>query len=210
MKKLSSNLKKLLTDAKISENELARRTGISQQIINRILSGSNTNPKIATLAPLANYFMVSIGQLIESDLTSFETKLNSDHLGWREIPLIDIRAITQGTLNELLTMSNNKFMVDINSSSQTFAVKMSGCSMEPRFFDGTTLVFDAERQPITGDFVLLCSSKEQARVMQFFEKNDVHFVKCLNPNCSDYELSILAKDVSILGTLIQSRTDYLC
>jgi transcriptional regulator with XRE-family HTH domain len=64
MNTLRSNLRYLLDKAELSENELSRRTGISQQIINRMLSGENTNPKIATLTPLAHYFHISISQLI--------------------------------------------------------------------------------------------------------------------------------------------------
>ena len=64
---LSTNIRLLLNKKQISENELARRTGVAQQIINRMLSGENQNPKLATLIPLANYFMVSLNQLIGAE-----------------------------------------------------------------------------------------------------------------------------------------------
>ena len=71
--KLSQNLKILISNAKISENELARRTGIAQQIINRILLGENQNPKILTIIPLAHYFGVSVSQLIGDDEIQMKT-----------------------------------------------------------------------------------------------------------------------------------------
>ena len=50
---LSSRLKKLLTNANISEAELARRTGIAQPMVNRLATGKNKNPKLETLKPIA-------------------------------------------------------------------------------------------------------------------------------------------------------------
>ena len=42
MTKLGLNLKNLLNQTKLTESELARRTGVAQQVINRIASGKNT------------------------------------------------------------------------------------------------------------------------------------------------------------------------
>ena len=64
MTKLGLNLKNLLNQTKLTESELARRTGVAQQVINRIASGKNTNPKLDTLSQIASYFMVSISQLV--------------------------------------------------------------------------------------------------------------------------------------------------
>ena len=93
MNKLSTNLNHLLHNADISENELARRTGIAQQIINRILSGENKNPKISTLNPLANYFGVSIRQLIGDEISEDKKKLDIQFMGLKEIPIINLNSL---------------------------------------------------------------------------------------------------------------------
>lgn len=49
MASFSLNLKTLMSLAKINASELARRTSITQPIINRLSTGQNTNPKLATL-----------------------------------------------------------------------------------------------------------------------------------------------------------------
>lgn len=51
------------TGRPISQNELARRTGVTQPTIARILSGESLDPDTATLLPLAKYFEVTPGQL---------------------------------------------------------------------------------------------------------------------------------------------------
>lgn len=57
-------LRNLMLNAKISEYELAKKTGVPQPSINKILNGKNTNPKISTLRPLAQHFMITISELI--------------------------------------------------------------------------------------------------------------------------------------------------
>ena len=208
MNKLSNNLKKLLRNAKISENELARRTGISQQIINRILSGENKNPKIATLAPLANYFMVSISELIDDELGNSETKLNPNHVGWQEAPLLDWESLGKSPLPQLLLQKNTRLLVDVGSKSDVFAVKMRDSSMEPKFSAGTLLIFESFKKPTNGDFILLGLPGQNIMMRQIFIKNDHIYKKCLNPKHEDYKITLITNDHTFIGSLIQSRTDY--
>lgn len=67
MASLSANLKVLMSLSKINASELARRTGIAQPIIHRLSTGQNTNPKLATIKPIARYFSVTVSQLIGED-----------------------------------------------------------------------------------------------------------------------------------------------
>jgi transcriptional regulator with XRE-family HTH domain len=61
---VKDNLKQLMiSDSKISEGELSRRSGIPQSTIHRILSGQIKESKPSTLRPLANYFGLSLAQL---------------------------------------------------------------------------------------------------------------------------------------------------
>lgn len=208
MKNLKNNLKQLLQHAKLSENELARRTGVSQQIINRILSGENQNPKIATLYPLANYFMVSISELLGEVLRPSSAQLNTNHLGWQSVPLIEWEELVKAPITDLILRSSKSLLIDIKPSDGIFAVKLKGDSMEPKFSEGTLLFFDLEKKPSNGDFVLLCLNNKESMVRQFFKKHDIAYKKCLNPNYPDYTLTLINDNTHYLGTLIQSRMDY--
>lgn len=209
MKNLSINLRHLLSDAKISENELARRTGVSQQIINRILSGENQNPKIATLTPLAHYFMISISQLIGEESYRVDNKINTNHLGWQDVPLIDFHALTISSLEELLLLKNKRIMVDIEPTLSMYATRLIGDSMEPKFSEGTLLIFDLKKNPTNGDFILMQLLSNEILVRQFFTKENITYLKCLNPKYEDYKLRTITEEYKCLGTLIQSRTDFV-
>lgn len=68
--KLSDNLNFLMAKARINASELARRTGLPASTINKIRSQDNANPTLLTLIPLANYFSMTISQLVGDEALS--------------------------------------------------------------------------------------------------------------------------------------------
>lgn len=189
MTALSSNLKTWLTKENISENELSRRTGVSQQVINRLLSGENTNPKIATLRPLAHYFHLTLSQLLgeeEIGTASFVTP-DAPFIAWNMLQHTDCFDKTGLSL---------------------FSTRLHDQSMEPKFTTDMLLIFDRSKVPTTGDFVLLKTSDEHLFLRQCFKKNQHMHAKCLNPNHPDYTMKPWSPDTLAIATLIQSRMDF--
>ena len=209
MDKLSQNLKKFLAKSRLSENELSRRTGVPQQVINRILSGINKNPKIATLMPIANYFMISLSQLIGDAPLTEDIKINPSHLGWNEIPLIDWEMLNNIKMNRIDSINNKRIMVDANIDPNCFAVTMDGNSMEPRFPDGTILIFNKMKKIKTASFGLFyIHSINKIVFRQIFIKGKNIYIKCLNSKLTSSNLTPLNSDDKYLALLIQSKLNH--
>jgi len=64
MVNLSGTLSLLMSEKGIKSAELARKTGIGQPVIYRLMTGTTDNPQIQTLKPIADFFEVSIDQLL--------------------------------------------------------------------------------------------------------------------------------------------------
>jgi transcriptional regulator with XRE-family HTH domain len=64
MKKLSSILSHLMSQKGIKSAELARKTGIGQPIIYRLMTGETENPQISTLKPIADFFQIGFDELL--------------------------------------------------------------------------------------------------------------------------------------------------
>lgn len=64
MKNLSEVLTYLMARCGIKSAELARKTGIAQPVISRLMAGVTNNPQILTIKPLADFFNVSLEQLL--------------------------------------------------------------------------------------------------------------------------------------------------
>lgn len=77
MDTLSSILSHLMAEKNIKSAELARKTGIGQPVIHRVMTGTTDNPQIATLIPLAKFFRVSLDQLVGLTPLNHQTRLDS-------------------------------------------------------------------------------------------------------------------------------------
>ena len=64
MENLSAILTQLMLEKGIKSAELARKTGIGQPVIYRLMTGTTENPQIFTLKPIADFFGVSLDQLL--------------------------------------------------------------------------------------------------------------------------------------------------
>jgi transcriptional regulator with XRE-family HTH domain len=69
---LATNIEYLMLSSGISQTELSRKTNIDRATITKILNGSTENPRLDTLEGIAEYFQVSIDQL----LVDSDNKLN--------------------------------------------------------------------------------------------------------------------------------------
>ena len=63
MHTVSEILNSLMVRERLTDNELAVRTGIPQPTISRIRSGESRDPRDSTLRPLAQYFRLTVSQL---------------------------------------------------------------------------------------------------------------------------------------------------
>jgi len=61
---LAKNIKKLRKKHKLSQEQLARKAGITYSTLIKLESGANTNPTIETVRKLANALKVGVDDLI--------------------------------------------------------------------------------------------------------------------------------------------------
>ena len=61
---LASNIKKLRKQNNLSQEQLAKKAGITYSTLIKIESGNNTNPTLDTLTKLAGVFKITIDELI--------------------------------------------------------------------------------------------------------------------------------------------------
>lgn len=72
--------------AGISDNELGRRTGVSQATITRIANGSTKEPKQESLAPLAAFFGVSLAAIRGEEQPKAAAKVTETRRGYGPAP----------------------------------------------------------------------------------------------------------------------------
>ncbi len=207
--KLHEVLRQLMDEIHISEAELARQTKIPQPTLHRILSGATTSPRGASLAPLANFFSITINQLLGEDplpKNRIAGTYNPRVQGWKSLPLLKITDVKAFLDSEDKTNSDRWVSTDMTVSKEAFAIVAEGKAMAPRFEEGTVLIFEPEHTPHDQDFVVALVQKQNTPLFkQILIDGDDRYLKSLN---ADYKTVFMDKDDLVLGTLVQAKMDF--
>ena len=91
---LSEVLTHLVSKKGLTSSELARQTGIAQPVIHRLMTGATENPQILTLKPIADYFQISIDQLLGSTSLTGQKVLDNELLHDVTNSLVTIKTIS--------------------------------------------------------------------------------------------------------------------
>ena len=207
MTKLSSVLKKLISEHTLNTAELARQTGVLQPVIHRIVSGETDNPKIGTLLPIANYFGISINELIGEETVLANQNVNPSMANntLHKIPLLNWQEIKEWP--NIIKRGDRGYIETSNKlCKNSYAVAVKDSTMLPRFPEGTILIIDTSLVPQDQDFVIVQTSLQNEPLFKqvFFDGDDI-YLKPVNP---DFKTLFLDKSINYhyLGILVEART----
>lgn len=93
MENLSAVLSHLMSEKRIKSAELARKTGVGQPVVYRLMTGTTENPQVLTLKPIADFFGVSLDQLLGLKPLSTQRSLDNISLHNLDNKLITIKTI---------------------------------------------------------------------------------------------------------------------
>lgn len=208
----SQILKRLMFHRGIRTTELARRIGLKQPTVHRIVEGVSPSPHHSSLSPLADFFNITVEQLRGDeplpwslydtwglhgqDLVAVPLISWEEALGWP-----DNAEHTKGRPESILMPH------PVNPN--VFALVMEDSSMSPQFPKGTVLVIDPSRNYKDRSYVLL-GLKDHPRAVfrQLLFDARQYYLKCLSPDLDGVRAEPLKEDAKICGTLIQARLNY--
>lgn len=209
MKKLHQILKALMAEVRINESELARRTGVGQPVIHRIASGETDNPKVGTLSPIANFFALSISQLIGDEplpANRIPGTFNPGVQGWKQLPLLSWEQVLEWPNLPEQTKPTQTVSIDQSLGDNAYAVMVKDTSMEPRFPEGTTLIVDPTLQPQNRDFAIVyLDGQKHPTFKQILIDGASIYMKPLNQDFDRQRID--DKKHKFLGVVVQARTD---
>jgi SOS-response transcriptional repressor LexA len=210
--KLHEVLTQLMQEVTVNEAELARKTDIPQPTLHRILSGATKSPRGSSLAPLANFFSVTINQLMGVDELP-EDRVKGTHnsriYGWTPVPLINWKqaSIWEKFQSELRSQTWSDWAsTDLTVSDSAFAIRVNGDAMAPTFIEGTILIIDPEVEANNRDYVIVASAgRESATFRQMLLDGDDQYLRAIN---NEFRTMQVEKGNKIMGTLVQARMDF--
>lgn len=185
---LAQNLRNLMGCAGLGETALSKKIDIKQPLIHRILSGENTNPTLHTLQIIAQYFSISISQLVgELPLAvSINKEISTDLNNWYPVPI--------------LQSSEQHIMIDHPLSEKAFAIKYLYTNMAPAVPEGAVVVVDPYISPSHKDFILI-KEQEQLIIKYCIKKGNDKFLLSSINNFDTIEKC--SWEDNVLGTIVR-------
>jgi SOS-response transcriptional repressor LexA len=200
-KALSDNLNLLMARARINSNELARCTGLPATTIKRIRNNEQANPTISTLVPIANYFAISLNDLISSVVP--KTSLTAKQSYGKTIPILTWQqCIDFNKLN--YNNISHKVFTEKKVSDKSYALFLKNSEWD--FFpNNSLLIIDPLLKVNSGDFVIITKSlKNSASLKKYLIDADKIFLKSLINGLS---IETLTSKHRLLGVVVQYKVE---
>jgi SOS-response transcriptional repressor LexA len=161
--------------------DIARITGVSAEWL-----ATGTGPMLQTETP--------------ANVTPVEVKR-------RRVPLVS--SVAAGLFSEAIDYhpagwSDEWVECTVPVKDHTFALKVEGDSMEPKFEEGRILIVEPDTEARPGDYVIAKNGDNEATFKQLIRDGGDFFLKPLNPR---YPIRPLG-DAKIIGVVVQSFENY--
>lgn len=208
--KIGENISSLMEICGVDASELSKQTGIPSSTISRLRSmTSEVSPNLNSLVPIANYFKITLSQLIGEEpinKTIYE-KIKPEKTKKIPIPILNNSNIVD--FLETKNINNIQFITtDVYLHEGSFAFYLQGNAMEPQFPEQTLLIIDQKLKIENLDYVLaLPVGKNFAIFRQIFIEGEEKYLRTLNPTFNEF-IKINHDSHKILGVMVQSRRTY--
>lgn len=189
MTKLARRIKKAREAKGMTRNQLSKEIGVSRAAISQWESGATTDLKARFLFPLA--------KALEVDPTELYWGTPSIPEQLRLTPLKFVPLLTYDDIGEDLEETGE--VIPTSADHATFAVKISGDAMSPRFQDGCIVVFDADAEPVSGNCIIAEIDNRMFR--QFNQEGGLVSLTALNEKYPTIQCK--KSDMKCLGVAVQ-------
>lgn len=209
---IAQKLDELMSESRdlSSQQKLAKRVGIGQTTIGRIRRGE-VSATVENLKDIADAFGVAMGYLFgETDKNGMPYGIT--HLGEFDavpglatVPLISW--VQAGHWKEAFAQADGEeeqITTTYRKRKYTYALRVRGDSMEPKFPQGAILIVEPEETPESGAYVIVRQNGGEATFKQLMVDGDVKLLKPLNPR---YPIMQMNDDAEFCGVVKRVEMD---
>jgi SOS-response transcriptional repressor LexA len=199
--KLKTNLISLMAEVQLSAEELSRRVGIPASTIKKIRNNNDTNPTLSTLVPIAQYFSLSLSQLIGDEpfpASRIKGSYQPVQKTLGQIPLIswhDALIWPEKNIQIISTIATEH-----TYSSNAYALLVEEDNLE-NLAKGTILLIDPQLKPEHRDFIIVYKSGQKIpTIKQALLDDGEIYLKSL---IQGYKISLLTSEYQCLGVIAE-------
>lgn len=194
-------IKKLRVEKKMSQATLAEKVKVSTPNISRYESGKQ-NPEFEKIKDIADALGVKVSELI---LVAEGANVKTGPDLYR-VPLISW--VQAGNLKEVFINNDidNLEWVETTYRARkfTYALRVVGDSMEPKFPEGSIIIVEPEEQASNKSFVIARQDGNKATFKQLIDDGGDRYLKPINER---YPIIALLPDFEICGVVKRMEMD---
>lgn len=199
---ISRNLKKIMSDNKINQNQLSKIAGVSESAVGKWVLGKST-PRMGAIQKIADHF-----NLPKSYILSERTE-NIVPISPKTSPIPVIGEIACG--NPIIADENiidyRHESIDLLPKGTLFYLKAKGDSMEPTIPDNSFVLIREQPEVEFGEIAAVLMNDETEATLKRVRKQDDFIL--LVPDNSEYQPVVVTHEnpVKILGKAIRISYD---
>ena len=201
---IGKNIRQLMACAKMSEADLCRGVNLPQTTVNRLLSGHTTDPRINTLVAIAQFFEVSLEQLL-----GFET-LVPNNLGISTrgciLPIINWGHLKGWLYNDSETSNelHRWIKTERNFNEHSFALPAPAACTQVFGEEGLLLMNRLKSNDFEDGKIVLLEQDTEFYLRKVLREGSQWFAKRL---FHPYEITLLPKDVIFHAYVSEVRNE---
>lgn len=199
MKNLGQRIKQLRQKQGLTQTELGNMLGVASGNISRYESGVN-NPDMKKLHQLADILKVPVSDLFTQGSLEHGPKIKGS------VPLISwVQAGNWHTVDDPLTPGEGeRIITTYRAKASTFALRVRGDSMEPKFPDGAIIIVEPEEIAQHNSYVIVRQNGDEATFKQLLIDGSQRLLRPLNPR---YPIMEMKDDAVICGVVKRLEMD---
>jgi hypothetical protein len=203
-------LNKLMAESDIDSVQLSKYTDIPVATISRIRTNDKANPTTATLKPIAQFFNISIDQLLgiqELPSNRIPGTFNSVHYTSSLVPIIEWDNVLD-FLTKKQEFFKGKFLQWISSErnlpDNAFALIIRN-ENPVLFLKNGAIILVAPQNRVQSGNIAIFSTNEKKRIelYQVILDGDEVYIKSTNPEIKD--IKRLPKTFTFIGSIVEIR-----
>lgn len=200
--KLSTNLNLLMAENRLNAEELSRRIGIPASTIKKIRN-NDSNPTLSTLSPLAQYFSLTISQLVGDEpfpASRIKGSYKINPAAISHIPLLswEEAVIWPTTCEE----THQTITTEHSYSKNAFALLVEEDDWE-NLAKGTALLIDPTLQVEHRDYVIVHKNGQKLPTLKqvLFDEGEMY----LKPVTYGYNIALFTSEHTFLGVVVEYK-----
>ena len=202
--RLSHILNHLMAKFQIDGVQLSKKTGIPATTVNRLRKGEKTtNPTLTTLIPLADFFSVSVSQLIGDeplDPHHLKDLTNIHNHSLHHIPLISWENAIDWP--QSITESHISISTEYVYGNDAYALTVNENDWENLIY-GTIIIIDPSITPKHRDYIIIHRQGQPTPTLKqiLYDEGQTY----LKPVIQGYNITSMTKEHKILGVVTELR-----